>query len=133
MTSTILSTSLGVQKAQTHWPGRSREATYAPNAPLRMTTWPLPSLPTPISRNREVACSIDAGVGGPSIERSDRASSAFGLDQTNFSSIQKPETGDPALPEDVDVRQHLREGRQFFRNAPVLPSKRKDGLHVTQG
>jgi len=52
---------------------------YAPSAPLLMITQPVLFRPTPISRNLSVASSIDSFDGGSGNDKSDKASSAFGL------------------------------------------------------
>jgi hypothetical protein len=52
---------------------------YEPSAPHLMITQPILSRPTPISRNLSVASSIDSFEGGSGSDKSDKASSAFGL------------------------------------------------------
>lgn len=52
---------------------------YAPSAPLLMITQPVSFRPIPISRNLSVANSIDSLEGGSGSDKSDKASSAFGL------------------------------------------------------
>ena len=52
---------------------------YAPSAPHLMITQPVLFRPTPISRNLSVASSIDSFDGGSGSDKSDKASSEFGL------------------------------------------------------
>ena len=82
VTSTTLLASFSVQKASTHLHGVLLVPTHAPMAPLRITTDPAPSGPTPMSRKRRHASSTSSLVGSVGIERSDSASSAFGLGGT---------------------------------------------------
>lgn len=80
MTSTTLLAPSGpLQYASIQEKGCPRCATHAPKAPLRTITWPVPLGPTPISRNRQQASSTSSFVVISGIDKSEKASSAFGL------------------------------------------------------
>jgi len=86
------------------------DATYAPNAPLLMTTEPLPLSPTPKSRNLAAASSIFACVTGNDMERSPKASSAFGLCPSSDNTRWGREDVVDYLRIDIDGRTSIREG-----------------------
>jgi hypothetical protein len=100
--------SFGPQNASTQAPFVVLDTAYAPNAPLLITTEPVPLSPTPYSRNLAPASSILACVTGNGIERSPKASSAFGL-YLSENSAQEEKAVNGHLRMDIDGRTSIKE------------------------